>query len=325
MANAPLESVTATRVRLLSAKTSRESCPLWSRSCLTLSRNTRRMSADRTGVLSRLLIIRPTNAAVGTRAESGCCAAAERAPAVSAAQVEMQAWRNRIDPVYNRGTRFATARSRSSARFARIRMTHLTTPARNHTFYPDSQWNVWMTTQNRLPVLKGTARPAGPPRAQLDADARIRDRLLARARGEQSLDLDDSALYQAVYRLEARGLLEADWGVTENNRRARYYKLTTAGRTFLRAETRNWMQYAETVSAILGAAKDGMPVDGSAMIRDGVRRAFQLALRRSDRWETRGRGRDQAAPHTTRRADDGSRRVAARRLRRGGPKVWFTR
>jgi transcriptional regulator len=69
--------------------------------------------------------------------------------------------------------------------------------------------------------------------------------------GEGALDLEDSALYQAVYRLEERGLLQADWGVTENNRRARYYRLTPAGRAHLRAETRNWVQYADTVTNIL--------------------------------------------------------------------------
>jgi PadR family transcriptional regulator PadR len=74
-----------------------------------------------------------------------------------------------------------------------------------------------------------------------------------------SLDIEDSALYQAVYRLEERGLLQAEWGVTENKRRARYYKLTTAGRTQLRAETRNWVQYADTVTSILTASKSGEP------------------------------------------------------------------
>jgi PadR family transcriptional regulator, regulatory protein PadR len=74
-----------------------------------------------------------------------------------------------------------------------------------------------------------------------------------------SLDIEDSALYQAVYRIEERGLLQAEWGVTENNRRARYYKLTTAGRTQLRAETRNWVQYADTVTSILTASKSGEP------------------------------------------------------------------
>jgi PadR family transcriptional regulator PadR len=68
-----------------------------------------------------------------------------------------------------------------------------------------------------------------------------------------SLDIEDSALYQAVYRLEEKGLLQADWGVTENNRRARYYKLTAAGRAHLRAETKNWVQYADTVTTILTA------------------------------------------------------------------------
>ena len=74
-----------------------------------------------------------------------------------------------------------------------------------------------------------------------------------------SLEIEDSALYQAVYRLEERGLLQAEWGGTENNRRARYYKLTAAGRTHLRSETRNWVQYADTVTSILTASKSGAP------------------------------------------------------------------
>lgn len=71
-----------------------------------------------------------------------------------------------------------------------------------------------------------------------------------------SLDIEDSALYQAVYRLEEKGLLQADWGVTENNRRARYYKLTAAGRAHLRTETKNWVQYADTVTTILTSASN---------------------------------------------------------------------
>ena len=74
-----------------------------------------------------------------------------------------------------------------------------------------------------------------------------------------SLEIEDSALYQALYRLEERGMLEADWGVTANNRRARYYKITPAGRASLKAETRNWMQYAGTVTAILTSTRDGAP------------------------------------------------------------------
>jgi PadR family transcriptional regulator len=81
---------------------------------------------------------------------------------------------------------------------------------------------------------------------------------LERAAGG-SLELEDSALYQAVYRLEERGLLQAEWGVTENNRRARYYKITPAGRSHLRAETKNWVEYAGTVTDILTAAKASLP------------------------------------------------------------------
>jgi PadR family transcriptional regulator PadR len=65
------------------------------------------------------------------------------------------------------------------------------------------------------------------------------------------LDVDDSALYQALYRMEQRGLVEAEWGVTENNRRARYYRVTSAGRAHLRAEIDRWLEYSETVTGIL--------------------------------------------------------------------------
>lgn len=68
------------------------------------------------------------------------------------------------------------------------------------------------------------------------------------------LEVDDSALYQAVYRLEGRGYIDADWGITENNRRARYYKLSAAGRAHLLAETKRWVKYAETVTTILTVA-----------------------------------------------------------------------
>ena len=73
---------------------------------------------------------------------------------------------------------------------------------------------------------------------------------LERAAGG-SLQIEDSAVYQALYRLEERGHLKASWGVTENNRRARYYEITPQGKSHLKAETANWMQYAQVVTAIL--------------------------------------------------------------------------
>jgi len=72
-----------------------------------------------------------------------------------------------------------------------------------------------------------------------------------RSRG--ALDIRDSALYQALHRLEERDLVVAEWGVTENNQRARYYRITKAGRARLAAETAQWVRYATTVTAILMA------------------------------------------------------------------------
>ena len=71
------------------------------------------------------------------------------------------------------------------------------------------------------------------------------------SRSGGSLEVEDSALYQALYRMEERGLVQAEWGVTENNRRARYYRITPAGRTHLKAETARWLRYTQLVTGIL--------------------------------------------------------------------------
>jgi transcriptional regulator len=80
----------------------------------------------------------------------------------------------------------------------------------------------------------------------------IAKRLEEHAEGE--VEIDDSALYQALHRLEEKGLVGATWGVTENSRRARYYRLTSAGRAHLRAETESWQRYARLVGRILAIA-----------------------------------------------------------------------
>lgn len=72
-----------------------------------------------------------------------------------------------------------------------------------------------------------------------------------------ALGLEDSALYQALQRLEERGLAQAEWRLSENNRRARYYTLTTSGRQELRAQTTSWLQYASAVTQILRAPTRG--------------------------------------------------------------------
>ena len=76
-------------------------------------------------------------------------------------------------------------------------------------------------------------------------------------RSGHRLALEDAALYQALYRLEKRGLVSANWGVTEANRRARYYTITPAGRTNVAEQTTQWLRYAETMNDILLASPTG--------------------------------------------------------------------
>jgi PadR family transcriptional regulator PadR len=75
-----------------------------------------------------------------------------------------------------------------------------------------------------------------------------------RARTEGELDIEDAALYQALHRLEGRGLIAAEWGLSENNRRARFYQLTHEGRQRLRAEVSQWRRYADAVFKVLEPA-----------------------------------------------------------------------
>jgi PadR family transcriptional regulator PadR len=67
------------------------------------------------------------------------------------------------------------------------------------------------------------------------------------------IEVTDAALLQALHRLEERGLLTADWGVTRNNRRARYYQHTPTGRATLREESAALVDHVEALTAILTA------------------------------------------------------------------------
>lgn len=73
--------------------------------------------------------------------------------------------------------------------------------------------------------------------------------ILARSDGE--LDLQDSALYQALYRMEKAGWLEAEWGISDKGRRAKYYRLTSSGRKRLDRERSFWNRYARAVFKVL--------------------------------------------------------------------------
>lgn len=68
------------------------------------------------------------------------------------------------------------------------------------------------------------------------------------------LEILDSALYKALHRLEDAGAIDTEWGISDNNRRAKYYSLTARGRQLLRAETATWKRYVAAVSGVIEMA-----------------------------------------------------------------------
>lgn len=76
---------------------------------------------------------------------------------------------------------------------------------------------------------------------------------LIRANSADVLRVEEGALYPALHRLEVRGWLASEWGVSENNRRAKYYRLTPAGRKRLAAESSDWRRLSSAVVRIMEA------------------------------------------------------------------------
>jgi transcriptional regulator len=70
------------------------------------------------------------------------------------------------------------------------------------------------------------------------------------------LQIQQGSLYPAVYRLEHEGWIAGEWGQSENNRRARYYRLTAAGRRHLQAETKKWNHMTDAIGAVLRATAE---------------------------------------------------------------------
>jgi transcriptional regulator len=68
-----------------------------------------------------------------------------------------------------------------------------------------------------------------------------------------ALHIQQGALYPALYRVERQGLIDSEWGISENNRRAKYYKLTALGRQRLRDESASWNRLADAMAAALRA------------------------------------------------------------------------
>ncbi|HUF50845.1 MAG TPA: PadR family transcriptional regulator [Longimicrobiales bacterium] len=76
---------------------------------------------------------------------------------------------------------------------------------------------------------------------------------LLRNLSDDALQVNQGSMYPALYRLEDRGLIEAEWGVSPEGRRAKFYRLTRAGRKALAAEQKSWRVFASAVEQVLGA------------------------------------------------------------------------
>ncbi len=74
-----------------------------------------------------------------------------------------------------------------------------------------------------------------------------------RQQTDGALEIDDAALYKSLHRLERQRLIAGEWGVTENNRRAKFYRLTPRGRAQFRAESSTWSVFSQAVSKVLTA------------------------------------------------------------------------
>jgi PadR family transcriptional regulator PadR len=73
------------------------------------------------------------------------------------------------------------------------------------------------------------------------------------------IEMEEGALYPALHRMEHRGWITAEWGLTDNNRRAKYYRLTALGRRALRARTESWDRLVAAVGKVLNAPPQSRP------------------------------------------------------------------
>ena len=110
-----------------------------------------------------------------------------------------------------------------------------------------------MTAKERLELLQGTldmlilkALDVAPMHG-FGISVRIRQM------SQEVLQVEQGSLYPALYRLQKRGWIQSTWGVSENNRKAKYYELTATGRKQLGVETENWVRLSSAINLVLGA------------------------------------------------------------------------
>jgi PadR family transcriptional regulator PadR len=82
---------------------------------------------------------------------------------------------------------------------------------------------------------------------------------LIRRQSDDALLVEEGTLYPALWRLESKELLDAEWGLSENNRKAKFYRLTPEGRRQLRHEVKTWEAYSAAVAKVLSATQPPLP------------------------------------------------------------------
>jgi PadR family transcriptional regulator PadR len=110
---------------------------------------------------------------------------------------------------------------------------------------------LWDDPMAALDLLQGTLdllllrTLAGGPMHGYSASRLIKER------SKNVLLVEEGALYPALHRLERKGLVESEWGLSENNRKAKFYQLTASGRAQLRGELAEWQRYTKAVAGVL--------------------------------------------------------------------------
>ena len=106
-------------------------------------------------------------------------------------------------------------------------------------------------TQTQLKLLQGTLDVLVLKALAFGARHGFAVAQWIRQTSDDALGIEDGALYTALHRLERRGLIASEWGLSDNNRKAKYYVLTRAGRAQLKSGTQAWTRYAEAVFKVL--------------------------------------------------------------------------
>ncbi len=111
---------------------------------------------------------------------------------------------------------------------------------------------------DQIPLLKGTLDLLILKSLSVESTHGYGISVWLEQRSEQQITAEDSAIYQALRRLEGKRLVSASWGMTENNRKARYYTLTAGGAKHLNTAASTWLRYTQWVTAVL-ESDGGLP------------------------------------------------------------------